>query len=584
MTILDAFKLLGGVAFFLFGMSVMSASLEKMSGGRLERTLERATASKAKSIVLGMGITIAIQSSSAMTVMLVGLVNSGIMTLHQTVGVIMGSNIGTTLTAWILALAGIESDNLLVRMLKPENFSPLFAVVGIIMIMFSKKQKRRDVGEILIGFAILMFGMVVMGQSVAGLEHSERFASILTAFQNPFLGVLAGMIFTGIIQSSAASVALLQTFAATVGITYGVAIPVSMGANIGTCVTALLSSVGVNRNAKRVAVVHIYFNVIGTALYFIALYGLDMIFHFDLLTRNITPFGIAVFHSIFNVSVTAVLLPFTRVLEKLAYLTIRDRTGSPQEESFLDDRLLNTPSFAIVSCRDMVIKMCEIAQRASESAINLIGRYTDRAAAAPIADEDMLDMYEDKLGTYLVKLASKELTYHDSYEVSRMLRAIGDLERIGDHAMNITESAREISDKGIEFSKSAQSDLTVMRAALTEIVAMTSRAFADDDKELAKQVEPLEQVIDVLVQEARDRHIERIRRGECKLEQGFVWTDLLVNFERVSDHCSNIAVGIMQTKTPSFAGHDYLSKARSADNEEFMRAFNTYGEKYSLTD
>jgi len=583
MTILDVFALLGGVAFFLFGMNVMSASLEKMSGGRLERTLNRATSSKSKSIVLGMGITIAIQSSSAMTVMLVGLVNSGIMELHQTVGVIMGSNIGTTLTAWILALAGIESDNIFIRMLKPENFSPLFAVVGIALIMFSKKQKRRDVGEIFIGFAVLMFGMVLMGNSVKGLSNSEAFTNILIAFENPFLGVLVGALFTGIIQSSAASVGLLQTFALTVGIKFGVAIPIIMGQNIGTCVTALLSSIGVNRNARRVAVVHISFNIIGTILYFIVLYGLHIAIGFKFMDQYISPFGIAVAHSIFNVSVTAALLPFTKMLERLAYILIPDREGA-QTPQLLDDLLLNTPAFALVACRDVVIKMSAIAQNSTKIASHLIGAFSERESEMLVDDETTLDSYEDTLSTYLVKLFTRELTDADSYEASRLLRAVGDLERIGDHAINMIRSARELDEKQVTFSPAAQKDLQTMREALGEILDMTVRAFTNNDHDLARQVEPLEQVIDVLVREARDRHIVRIQRGECKMEQGFIWTDILVDFERVSDHCSNIAVALIQSENPSLSGHDYLAKTRSADNAEFTTLFNQFDAKYRFAE
>ncbi|MDR0446423.1 MAG: Na/Pi cotransporter family protein [Oscillospiraceae bacterium] len=582
MDILDVFKLLGGVAFFLFGMSVMSGSLEKMSGGRLERTLERATSSMLKSLALGMGITVAIQSSSAMTVMLVGLVNSGIMSLHQTVGIIMGSNVGTTLTAWVLALTGINSENVLINLLKPENFSPLFAVVGIAMIMFSRKQKRRDVGEILIGFAVLMFGMTVMKDSVAGLAESEKFKSILVAFENPFLGVLVGAVFTGIIQSSAASVGLLQAFAITSKIKFGVAIPIIMGQNIGTCVTALLSSIGVNRAARRVAVVHVYFNLIGTALYIMVLYGLNALVNFTFMDLDITPLWIAVAHSIFNVSVTVVLLPFTRALERLALLTIRDKPNGVQKTEFLDERLLNTPAFAIVNCLDMVSDMCAVAKDAALAALALVGNYSERTAETSILGEERLDEYEDKLGTYLVKLSAKELSDRDSWEAARMLRAIGDLERIGDHALNIVYSAKEIHEKGIDFTGSARSDLSVLREALSEIVSMTTEAVTNRDAELAKKVEPLEQVIDVLVREARDRHIVRIQRGECGIAPGFVWSDLMVNYERMSDHCSNLAVGVIQKKSPSMGGHDYLSKARSADNPEFAQEFDAYSARYRL--
>ncbi|MDR3209012.1 MAG: Na/Pi cotransporter family protein [Oscillospiraceae bacterium] len=582
MTIFDFLKLLGGVAFFLFGMNVMSGSLEKMSGGTLEKTLRRATASKTKSLALGMGITIAIQSSSAMTVMLVGLVNSGIMTLHQTVGVIMGSNVGTTLTAWVLALAGIESDNFFLTLLKPESFSPVFAVIGVTFLMFSKRQRQKDVGGILLGFAVLMFGMVVMKESVAGLQDSERFRHILTAFQNPLLGVLVGAVFTGIIQSSAASVGLLQTFASTVGISYGVAIPIIMGQNIGTCVTALLSSIGVTKNAKRVAVVHIYFNIIGTIFYFAVIYGLNLALHFDFLTQNVSAFGVAVIHSIFNVSVTLLLIPFSQMLERLAVLTVRIKSTDTRTIELLDERLLNTPSFAISNCRNLVLRMCETASETVLTAMDLIGNYSQRAAAVASDGEKMLDMYEDKLGTYLVKLSSKELTDADSWEVSRMLRAIGDLERIGDHAVNIMQSAEEMYTKNVEFSADAYKDLDVLKAALTDIVTMTMRAFAEDDEVMARQVEPLEQVIDILVRDARSRHISRIQRGECSVEVGFVWTDLLIDQERVSDHCSNIAVYMIQMEQGSMASHDYLLKTRTSDNAEFMTAFTAYSERYRL--
>ena len=584
MDLFDVFTLLGGVAFFLFGMSVMSTSLEKMSGGRLERTLERATSSRTKSLLLGMGITVAIQSSSAMTVMLVGLVNSGIMQLHQTIGVIMGSNIGTTLTAWLLATAGIDGDSFFLRLLKPENFSPIFAVVGIVLIMSSKKQKHRDIGETLIGFAVLMFGMVIMGNSVSGLSDSEAFTNILTAFENPFLGVLAGAVFTGIIQSSTASVGLLQAFALTVGIKFGVAIPIIMGQNIGTCVTALLSSIGVNRNARRVAVVHISFNIIGTVLYFIVLYGLDAIIGFKFMDELISPFGIAVAHSIFNVSVTIVLLPFTRLLEKLAYILIRDKSGTTQETELLDDRLLNTPSFAISNCRTVVTRMCELARETAFAAITLVGNYNERAAASPLSGEAELDVYEDKIGTYLVKVAARELSDHDSWEVSRMLMTIGELERIGDHATNIIQSSRQLTEKGITFTKFAMSDIAVLQAALTEILNMTIDSLINDDVALARQVEPLEQVIDALVFGARDRHIARMQRGECGIEPGFIWSDLMVDFERISDHCSNIAIGTIQSASDAKDGHDYLLRTRRADNAEFTNAYNEYRKKYALAD
>jgi len=582
MGVLEIIGLLGGVAFFLFGMHIMSASLEKMSGGKLDRTLQKATSSLPKSLALGMGITVAIQSSSAMTVMLVGFVNSGIMTLRQTIGVIMGSNIGTTLTAWVLALAGIEGDSLLLTMLKPESFSPLFAVVGAALIMFSKKQKRRTTGEILIGFAILMFGMVMMKDSVAGLEQSEAFRNILIAFENPLLGVLVGAVFTGIIQSSAASVGLLQTFAMTLGIKYSVAIPIIMGQNIGTCVTALISSIGVNRNAKRVAIAHIYFNIIGTVLYLVVLYGLDAMIDFAFMDTFISPVGIAGVHSIFNITVTAVLLPFTRQLERLAILTIPDKADKSPVKTFLDERLLNTPSFAISNCRDMIIKMGEIARETSVTAFHTVAGYNERAAEFVIEGESQLDLYEDKLGTYLVKLSARGLADRDSWEVSGMLREIGDLERMGDHALALVYNAREVREKGIIFTSAAMSDLEIINAALTDIVTMTVTVLQDHNIELARQVEPLEQVIDGLIRRARDRHIARMQRGECGITQGFVWTDLMINYGRISDHCSNIAISVMQSRTSSRAGHDFMAQVKSVDNSEFVTAFENYSELYKI--
>ncbi|MDR3310798.1 MAG: Na/Pi cotransporter family protein [Oscillospiraceae bacterium] len=582
MTLFDIFKLLGGVAFFLFGMSVMSSGLEKMSGSRLEKTLQAATSSTPKSLALGMFITVAIQSSSAMTVMLVGLVNSGIMELPQTVGVIMGSNVGTTLTAWITSLTGIESENLLIQMLKPANFSPLFAVAGAVLLLFSKKRRRQDIGGIMLGFAVLMFGMVVMGESVAGLQRSERFRSVLTAFENPFLGLLVGTVFTGIIQSSAASTALLQTFAATVGLNFGVALPIIMGSNIGTCVTALLATIGVTKNARRVAFVHIAFNIVGTVIWFVIIYGLNLFIPLRFMKNNITPQGIAIFHSVFNLTVTFALLPFRGMLVRLAKLAVRDGSKGDRATVLLDEHLLETPAFAVSQCRDTVNRMVEIARDTALAALSLVGSYSQKTADAVREGESALDDFEDKVGTYLVKLSSKELSDRDSYSVSHMLHSIGDLERIGDHSLNLVESSVEMYDKQIGFTDAAKADFKVIAAALTEVITMTAYAFTHEDLALARHVEPLEQVIDELVRGARNRHIDRMQRGECKIEPGFVWTDLLINVERVSDHCSNIAISMIQFPSGSMEGHEYLKSERSSDNPEFVREFNAYGEKYKF--
>lgn len=584
MDIFSVLSLLGGVAFFLFGMHIMSSGLEKMSGGKLEKVLRQATSNPTKSLVLGAGITIAIQSSSAVTVMLIGLVNSGIMTLRQTIGVIMGSNIGTTLTAWILALAGIEGDNLLLTLLKPESFAPVFAVIGIVLLMLSKRVRYNDLGNILLGFSILMFGMIVMGDAVSVLEDNEKFKSMLVAFSNPILGVLVGAVFTGIIQSSTASVGVLQTIAATVGITYGAAIPIIMGQNIGTCVTALIASIGTNKNARRVGVVHIYFNIIGTVLFLCLIYLVHAFFPLRFLTQNTGPAGIAVIHSIFNIASTAIIFPFTRGLEKLAILTIPDKSGDDQKFAFLDQRLLNTPSFALAQCKSVTVEMAAIARNAILKAIPLVGNYNEKTAQVILEDENMLDMYEDKLGEFLIQLARRELTERDSREVSEILHLIGDLERIGDHACNILESAQELHEKKISFSPLAQADLSVLTAALTEIVEGSIRAFENDDEMLAKEIEPLEEVIDELVLAMRDRHIARLTAGECNIEQGFVWNDLLVNFERVSDHCSHIAVSVIQVHADSLEAHEYLNVTRRGENQAFVSAVNAYREKYVLAD
>jgi phosphate:Na+ symporter len=554
-----------------------------MSGGRLERTLRQATSSRLRGLALGAGITIAIQSSSAMTVMLVGLVNSGIMQLRQTVNVIMGSNIGTTLTAWVLSLAGIDSDNFFLRLLNPHSFAPIFAIVGIVMIMASRTSRRRDVGEVLVGFSVLMFGMIVMGDAVSGLENNAGFARLLTLFKNPLFGILAGTVFTGIIQSSAASVGVLQTLAATVGISYGAAIPIILGQNIGTCVTALLSSIGVTKNARRVAVVHIYFNIIGTILYTIVLYGLDAIIGFSFLDENISALGIAVVHSVFNITMTALLLPFPRLLERLAIMTVRDRSGNGEGYVLLDERLLNTPAFAISQCHELVNKMADTARRSVKLVVGMVDSgYDAKVAAAVREDELQLDMYEDKLGAFLVKLSARELTDSDSREVTTLLHVIGDFERLGDHAINILQSSEEVVSKKIAFSGVAIDELRVAREALTEIVDMSVDAFINNDAGMSKRVEPLEQVIDELVAKMRAHHISRLQRGECEIAPGFVWSDLLINYERVSDHCSNIAVSVIQAGSDTPGRHVYLSETRSADNEEFMSMFNAYMKKYAL--
>ena len=577
MDIFSVFTLCGGLAFFLYGMTVMSKSLEKMAGGKLERMLKRMTSSPFKSLLLGAGITIAIQSSSAMTVMLVGLVNSGVMELRQTIGIIMGSNIGTTLTAWILSLTGIESENVFVNLLKPENFSPLIALAGILLIMGSKRQRRRDVGRIMMGFAILMYGMELMSGAVSPLAEMPQFAGLLTAFENPLLGVLVGAVFTGIIQSSAASVAILQALAMTGSITYGMAIPIIMGQNIGTCVTALISSIGVNRNAKRVAVIHISFNVIGTVVCLVLFYGGNLIFDFSFMDWTVGAVGIAFCHTVFNLFTTLMLLPFSRQLEKLARRLIR--TENPAKEfAFLDPLLIRTPSVAISECVSMACRMGETARDNVLLAMEQLSGFSEEREAQILENEDKLDTYEDRLGSYLVDVSQHGVSMVDIRTVSRLLHAIGDFERIGDHAINIQDSARELHEKELRFSPTAEKELQVLGTALEDILFQAVSSFNQDDPAAAKAVEPLEETIDQLTEEIRMRHIQRLQTGECTIQLGFVLNDLLTNLERVSDHCSNIAVCVIEERDSSVDHHAYLHRLKVDDNfaEELREDLSKY--------
>ena len=579
MDIFSVFTLCGGLAFFLYGMTVMSKSLEKMAGGKLERMLKRMTSSPFKSLLLGAGITIAIQSSSAMTVMLVGLVNSGVMELRQTIGIIMGSNIGTTLTAWILSLTGIESENVFVNLLKPENFSPLIALAGILLIMGSKRQRRRDVGRIMMGFAILMYGMELMKDAVSPLADMPEFSSLLTAFNNPLLGVLVGAVFTGVIQSSAASVGILQALALTGSITYGMAIPIIMGQNIGTCVTALISSIGVNRNAKRVAVIHISFNVIGSAVCLLLFYGGDMIFHFSFLSYTVGALGIAVSHTVFNVFTTMLLLPFARQLEKLARRMIQGENKA-EEFAFLDPRLLHTPGVAISECVAMCGRMGELAKENVRLALRQLDDYSASRETEILSNEDKLDIYEDRLGSYLVEISQHGVSMDDIRTVSRLLHAIGDFERIGDHSLNLQESAQELHEKGLQFSEVANAELGVLLRAMDAILEKSFAGFQDDSVEEAVEVEPLEETIDRLIEELRMRHIHRLQSGTCTIQLGFVYNDLLTNLERIGDHCSNIAVSVLEERDEKLDRHSYINELK--DEGAFNRLLKENLEKYRL--
>lgn len=584
MDIFSIFTLCGGLAFFLFGMHIMSSSLEKIAGGKLELTLKKLTSNPFKSLLLGAGITIAIQSSSAMTVMLVGLVNSGIMELSQTVGLIMGSNIGTTLTAWILSMAGIQGDNLWLSMLKPENFSPILALVGVILIMAAKSDRKKDTGSILCGFAILMFGMELMKDAMAPLTEMPGFDSMLTRFNSPLLGVLVGAAFTGIIQSSAASVGILQALSITGSITYGMAIPIIMGQNIGTCVTALLSSIGTNKNARRVAAVHVSFNLLGTVFCLIGFYGLNAIFHFPITVLPITPLAIAGVHSIFNVVTTLILLPFSRQLVLLANLMVPDKGGN-EETVFLDERLMNAPILAVEQCREQAVTMGNIAKHALLDSLQLIRNYDPQLYDRVELQEQQLDRMDDELATALVQLSSRELRVEESREIFELLHVIGDFERIGDHATNLAESASALHKSGSSFSEAAKTELTTLFAALTEILELTMHAFDKNDDHQAAHVEPLEEVIDDLTTEIRNRHIRRLQEGECSIDIGLVLTDILTNCERVSDHCSNIGVCIIQIRNSAFEVHDYLTELKSDQSQQapsFVQEFSQFQKKYRL--
>ncbi len=580
MDIFSLFTLCGGLAFFLYGMTTMSKSLEKMAGGRLERLLKRMTSNPMKGLLLGAGITIAVQSSSAVTVMLVGLVNSGVMELGQTIGVIMGSNVGTTLTAWILSLTGIESESVFLNLLKPENFSPLFALAGILLIMGSKRQRRRDIGRILIGFAILMSGMEMMKNSVSPLADMPGFSDLLTAFRNPLLGVAVGAAFTGVIQSSAASVGILQALALTGSITYGVAIPIIMGQNIGTCVTALISSIGVSRGAKRVSVIHIAFNIIGTAIGLIVFCGGDLLFHFPFMDSAVGAVGVALCHTIFNIGTTALLLPFSRQLEWLARAAVKEEDKTPQF-AFLDPLLLRTPGAAVSECAAMTCEMGVLARESLLASLGQLSKYNGNLEAELLENEDKLDVYEDRLSGYLVQISQHGLSMEDIHTVSRLLHAIGDFERIGDHALNIQESARELHEKGLSFSGAAEAELQVLERALEDILTASVDCFQADDPAAAKLVEPLEETIDRLTDEIRARHIHRLQSGECTIQLGFILNDLLTNLERVSDHCSNIAVCVIEEREDhGEQRHAYLQDFKAAG--EFAESLDKDLEKYRL--
>ena len=588
MTFFDFLTMVGGLALFLYGMNLMGDGLSKASGGRLERILEKLTSNPLKAVLLGAGVTAVIQSSSATTVMVVGFVNSGIMKLQQAVGIIMGANIGTTITSWILGLSGIDSSAFFVKLLKPTSFSPILAVVGVVFLMFTKKDKLKNVAAILIGFAILMFGMDTMSEAVKPLRDVPEFTSILTRFSNPILGMLAGLVLTAVIQSSSASVGILQALCATGAVGYGAAIPIIMGQNIGTCVTAMISGIGASKNAKRTALVHLYFNLIGTILFMIAFYAINAVMPWPFINDAATPFGIAAVHSIFNVTATICLLPFSKLLVKLATMTIKEE--EKQEESsdenaalqLLDIRFLDTPSYAVEQSRNVAMEMASLAEESMNLAMELLEEYDITKAERVVALESEVDRFEDELGTYLVKLSSKNLSEKDSHTLNNILHCIGDFERISDHARNIKEAAQEMFEKKLEFSDKAKAELEVLKRAIHDILQITMRSFYEEDLNLAKLVEPLEEVIDGLNLDIKQRHVKRLRKGKCTIELGFILSDITTNFERVSDHCSNIAVCLVEVNANEFDTHAYLDELKQEDNIDFRGKVMTYKERYQL--
>lgn len=585
MDIFGILTMVGGLAMFLYGMSVMGNGLEKMSGGKLERILEKLTSNPLKAVLLGTGVTAVIQSSSATTVMVVGFVNSGIMKLSQAIGIIMGANIGTTVTSWLLSLTGIEGSNFFLQMLKPSSFSPILALIGIIWYM-SGKEKKKDVGEILLGFAVLMAGMETMSGAVKPLADVPEFTNILTMFNNPILGVLTGLILTAIIQSSSASVGILQALSVTGAFTYGSVIPIILGQNIGTCVTAIISAFGANRDAKRTAAVHLYFNIIGSTVFLILFYIGNAIFHFDFVDETVGIAGIALVHSIFNVFTTLLLLPFTRGLEKLAYLTI-PKTADEEEQvddtfAVLDERFINRPAFAIEQCKSLINEMGQMTRDSFLEAMQVIMHPTEEAMDAVIQKENRIDVYDDKISAYLTRLTSEDLSYADSLRATSLLHCLTDFERISDHAANVVECVQQMVKDEAQFSKKAEEEMTIYSDAIADILNRTTIAFVEGDQQLARSVEPLEEVIDELNKDIKKHHMKRLHKGKCTIELGLVLSDLAMNFERVADHCSNIAVYMMQLQDSQLEEHSFTEQLDARENAEFMKLKAEFKEKYQL--
>ncbi|NLZ37581.1 MAG: Na/Pi cotransporter family protein [Clostridiales bacterium] len=579
----NIFILCGGLAFFLYGMHVMSHGLQKMAGSKLEKTLKSLTSNPIKGIAVGMVITVAIQSSSAMTVMLVGLVNSSLIELSQTIPIILGSNIGTTLTTWLFSFAGVTNNNVFLLILKPEALASIIALVCVIIIKVAKGNRRKDIASIVLGFAILMIGLTQISYAVTPLADELWFTDVfLVMLKNPIFGIVTGTVLSALIQSSAASIGILQAISLTGTLTVGVAIPIIMGQNIGTCVTALISAMGTDVNAKRVAAAHTYIKIISTLIFLPTLYIINRITNGVFGDKYINPVGIALFHSIYNIAMTLILLPFSKMILRLTEITIREKKDNNLQKVFLDDRLLTSPSFAVIESQNITNKMARLSHDTVITALELLDSYDEKKYRSVKTGEDMIDDYEDKLGTFLVKISSREMTIHDSDQVTKLLQTIGYLERISDHALNIAQIAEEMRDKELSFSDEARVDIGVMIKALREVLSISINAFIENDTKSAKRVEPLEQVIDKLREEIKARHIERLKKGQCTIELGFILADLLGNLERISDHCSNIAVCMIEIQASVLNQHSYLSKVRKSEIGQYSDDYKTFEEKYRL--
>ena len=578
-------QLVGGLCLFLFGMETMGDGLKRASGSKLEEILGKLTSSVPKGVLLGAVVTAVIQSSSATTVMLVGFVNSGLMQLRQAIPVIMGANIGTTATAWLLSLSGLEGDSFFVQMLKPMSFSPILAAIAIVFMMFLKSEKKYNIGMVLIGFAVLMYGMDIMSSAVKPLADVPEFVSILTMFSNPILGVAAGAVFTAAIQSSSASVGILQALCRTGAVTYGTTIPIIMGQNIGTCITAILSSIGANKGAKRVAAVHLSFNLIGTVLFLVAFYTANAVLDFGFLNSVVNPADVAIIHSLFNVASTVVLLPFTRGLEKLANLVVKDAPEEKKRDTtlnLLDDRFLENPGFAAAQCRTVAVKMANLTRDCIFAAMKLMTVFDRDQCDYVYLLEEKVDRYEDAMGAYIVRLSRLDLSEKDNKMLSAILHNIGDLERITDHARNIAETAEELHRKNLAFTPGAQAEVKVFMDAVKEIVNLAVDSFEENDLQKAGEVEPLEDVIDIIHAEVKNRHVRRLQEGICTIEQGFILSDLGTNLERVADHCSNLAVCVIEQEKGEFDMHHFLDDMKKYDTDGFEEKMRKYDAKYKL--